>query len=339
MAFEADPRRRYATALEFAEDLARARTGENTKARPSTALTRTWRQIRRQPWPSATSALAAALLITAVILKWERRSAVQSAVEDAFALPELFDFWNKGEDGAPRLVAIVRSYFTDAEMASARSDLGSRHRWERIYRERVIERHRAVAGDHLISPRATVASPTPTFRFRRFIPDPESYDYQLVIYDADLNPLPPLLIPGTTTADGDIISFTLPEARALAGFSTRAAPFRWKVKLIPKTGHASIDLNVAPVEFAVVSPDSRDRLLSSAKPTGSDSNDRLLRAFALLNSGLAIDALQALDSFPASAGPDGTRACAFLRSWAHALLGDAEKAAQYHDDAYPPQRQ
>ncbi len=50
--------RRYATALEFAEDLRRVRTGEPIKARPLTALVRAWRWARRHPAVAVSVAVA-----------------------------------------------------------------------------------------------------------------------------------------------------------------------------------------------------------------------------------------------------------------------------------------
>jgi tRNA A-37 threonylcarbamoyl transferase component Bud32/tetratricopeptide (TPR) repeat protein len=63
---EKDPRRRYATALELAEDLERYLDGRPILARPTPAWERAWKWARRRP--SAATALSSALLAVALLL-------------------------------------------------------------------------------------------------------------------------------------------------------------------------------------------------------------------------------------------------------------------------------
>ncbi len=61
-ALEKDRERRYQTALDFAEDLRRARSGEPILARPVSRIGRAWRWVRREP------AKAAALVMSLVVV-------------------------------------------------------------------------------------------------------------------------------------------------------------------------------------------------------------------------------------------------------------------------------
>lgn len=62
-ALEKDPKRRYQTAAEFAEDLARFLNGEPIKARSITSVERAWRWAKRKPVIAGLGALAASLLL------------------------------------------------------------------------------------------------------------------------------------------------------------------------------------------------------------------------------------------------------------------------------------
>ena len=69
------PQRRYATALELAEDLERHLAGEPIRARPVGPLQRVWRWRRRHPVGAALAAAAAlaAVVVLSVILIYNRR--------------------------------------------------------------------------------------------------------------------------------------------------------------------------------------------------------------------------------------------------------------------------
>jgi eukaryotic-like serine/threonine-protein kinase len=74
---EKEPRQRYGSAQELAEDLARWRAGEPIQARPAAPLERAWRWCRRNPREAATAALALVLLAVAAVGAWwlDRRQA------------------------------------------------------------------------------------------------------------------------------------------------------------------------------------------------------------------------------------------------------------------------
>lgn len=82
---EKSPRRRYATALELADDLSRFRSGDAITARPVGLVERSWRWARRQPWQAAASGLAAAGVVgLAVGFAWvaEKNRQVNKANSD-----------------------------------------------------------------------------------------------------------------------------------------------------------------------------------------------------------------------------------------------------------------
>jgi serine/threonine protein kinase len=75
---EKDPRWRYQTAQELADDLGRYLKREPIKARPINLLYRGWRWCRRNPWPTtATVALILAILMTSLwAVGWRRMKAM-----------------------------------------------------------------------------------------------------------------------------------------------------------------------------------------------------------------------------------------------------------------------
>jgi serine/threonine protein kinase len=75
---EKDPRWRYQTAQELADDLDRYLKREPIKARPISLLNRGWRWCRRNPWPTtATAALTLAILMTSLwAVGWRRMKAM-----------------------------------------------------------------------------------------------------------------------------------------------------------------------------------------------------------------------------------------------------------------------
>jgi serine/threonine protein kinase/WD40 repeat protein len=77
---EKDPQRRYASAVELAEDLRRYQAGEPIKARPIGMLERTWRWCRRQPLTAAaltsTAILGLGLIITVLVFNSRLRESL-----------------------------------------------------------------------------------------------------------------------------------------------------------------------------------------------------------------------------------------------------------------------
>jgi len=82
-ALEKDPRRRYADAGAFAEDLSRARKGEPVSVRPLGPAGRLLRRIRRNPLPSVVAAVLLIALLLAAGRQVEHARAIQSLREKA----------------------------------------------------------------------------------------------------------------------------------------------------------------------------------------------------------------------------------------------------------------
>jgi len=84
VAIDKDPRRRYATAGAFADDLRRWLAGEPIVARPAGALTRAVKWVRRHPTRSAVAGLLALGLLVAALLRAD--SAMKTARDRTTAL-------------------------------------------------------------------------------------------------------------------------------------------------------------------------------------------------------------------------------------------------------------
>jgi serine/threonine-protein kinase len=67
---EKDPKRRYGTALELADDLRRYLDGRGIVARPAGAFEWLWRGVRRRPWQTALATASGLVVLLGVILSW-----------------------------------------------------------------------------------------------------------------------------------------------------------------------------------------------------------------------------------------------------------------------------
>jgi serine/threonine protein kinase len=89
-----EPRKRYGSALELAEDLQRFLGDEPIQARPTMMLERMWRTVRRHPLPAALMAagllgpVVAATALTVLSGQLVRSSALESAAQQAELLEE-----------------------------------------------------------------------------------------------------------------------------------------------------------------------------------------------------------------------------------------------------------
>ncbi|MDB5311907.1 MAG: Serine/threonine protein kinase, partial [Gemmataceae bacterium] len=94
---EKDPRKRYASAQELADDLRRHLNGESVLARPAPVPERVWRWCRRNPVPAGLLAAAAIGSVSGLwYLSWLTRSVVRStAIQAAAQQAETLDEVNK----------------------------------------------------------------------------------------------------------------------------------------------------------------------------------------------------------------------------------------------------
>jgi WD40 repeat protein len=94
-----DPRRRYGSAEELADDLRRYRAGEPIRARPTTAAERLWKWARRHPGVAAMSATVAACVIASfVVILWQLRLAVSATNTEKAANQRLEEARHKEEE-------------------------------------------------------------------------------------------------------------------------------------------------------------------------------------------------------------------------------------------------
>ncbi|MEX2559682.1 MAG: bifunctional serine/threonine-protein kinase/formylglycine-generating enzyme family protein [Pirellulales bacterium] len=80
-ALEPDRSDRYASAADLQADWRRVRQGLMPRARAGGRLSRSWRWVRRNPWPIATGVLAATLLVALFALAPERHASVYLPTE------------------------------------------------------------------------------------------------------------------------------------------------------------------------------------------------------------------------------------------------------------------
>jgi tetratricopeptide (TPR) repeat protein len=116
---EKDPRRRYASAQELADDLRHWINGEPIKARPVSAATRAWMWCKRKPALAGLSAALAAALVGGVIgITWQWREAVHLRNEAVVARDEAL----REEAGARMAEAAARQARDATRAALAQSE-------------------------------------------------------------------------------------------------------------------------------------------------------------------------------------------------------------------------
>lgn len=113
-ALEKAPSRRYASALAFADDIARVRKGEPTVARPVTGVGRVLRRARRHPLVSLGCAAGLALLATVWMTSdAARRDAVEATTEAALAFARVADARRVGAEPPSADWKLVCRYLPD----------------------------------------------------------------------------------------------------------------------------------------------------------------------------------------------------------------------------------
>jgi tRNA A-37 threonylcarbamoyl transferase component Bud32/tetratricopeptide (TPR) repeat protein len=97
---EKDPRRRFATAAEVADELGRVRRGEPILARPVSRAVRAGRWCRRNPWPAGSAAIVIGMLVvalTAVSASLRHvRQAQRQTLQQLTTARDVIDHWYTG---------------------------------------------------------------------------------------------------------------------------------------------------------------------------------------------------------------------------------------------------
>jgi serine/threonine protein kinase len=315
-AMDADRTQRYATALEFAEELERVCKHEPTHARPLTMIGRGIRRARRHP--VAAAALAISIIAVALALGiWTSKRAVQEplrafqryskALEEKHALDE-------------RDLQVLAGLYSDpADVESFRRNPGDPDVYMQMQR-RVIEAA-AMRGppdggeERLLEPRETVTDPRPTFRFE--VPDVGTDTWSLILRvwtDDD-----PRVYSQVVQHSGPARKLeVVPPPNVLQ----TGRSYVWSVS---RTAEEDPDHPLfAPdtAAFRIEESSTRDAIVAGMKTTGVASFDALVRANALLVRGFVKEALSELDGVAPSASRHEWRLALSLRAEAALRLGD-----------------
>ncbi len=144
---EKDPRRRYASARELADDLRRWLDGAPITARPVGAVTRGWMWCRRHPAPASLAALLAVSLLggfAGITWKWreaERQRNVRTRIEE---------FWTKrvlagaSTELKPRSERVTVKAMLDLAAARVKGDFGDQPAVEAEIHETAGEAYRSL---------------------------------------------------------------------------------------------------------------------------------------------------------------------------------------------------
>lgn len=282
-AMAVDPRRRYATALDLAEDLERVRTLEPTRARPLTLLGRTMRRVRRHP-VAAAALLAACVLAALAIGIW---TTLRSAQGPARA----FQRYSADIEAhrAPHEHDVM-------ELSVVVSDPEEREHFLRnpadpaIYEAmaKLVVVHTATRGgdgggdQRLQEPRETITDSQPTIRFEGPDAGSESWSLQLAIWTGDERVHEARI---QYTGPPRLVEVELPPKVLQTGRT-----YTWSVLRLDEPDPAHPLYAPDPARFRTAERAARDAILARITPTGVASFDVLVRANALLVRGFVADA-------------------------------------------------
>src|SRR5262249_27269933 len=119
-----EPTRRYPTALDLTEDLARFRAGVPIRARPTGTVERLWRACRRNPVVAGLTAALAAFLVAAAVL------GTAGALRYAWLAGEAHRAQTAAEESAEESRRrLAQHYVSNGEQRAATGDRGDALAW------------------------------------------------------------------------------------------------------------------------------------------------------------------------------------------------------------------
>jgi hypothetical protein len=335
MALEQKPARRYASALELAEDLRRCIDGRPTVARPLTPLTRGARWVRRNPILSAMGTLTIVAAIAAAIgltLFSGERAHGQKQLDEvtdqyAFVGETLLlaaDDGGISDDRLRRLREILGDEYVERLLVSGRID----GRQFRDVLARIRSSTRGGVPEDVtftpLSPVGGVLGDRPVFRFR--IEQLARPNVKLEVA-VDLEEGERVIGTAVARTAGETLEVVLPDdVRLKPGVTVD-----WCVRPV-----SADDLNwwkTLYPRFTPVDPARHAAALRALRKTGNAGVDALLRATACLSLGLGQAALDELAMAPSDARLE--RQHLMLEAQARQMVGDVDGAATIAEKLFP----
>ena len=285
---------RFATALDFAEDLARVRMLQPTLSRPTGIVERSWRIGRRHPILSI--AVAVALCAIALLSYTELQD--QAGKEDQRDLIHTMEGFSSlsFEERADQL-----RRFTNDEVAIAslaRDPDSSESQLELLKLMSSLNRD---SGRRLLQPRGYFRRLPEKLVFRDLAGQPDLYFHRVTV-SVNGKEARVLDLTDARPDDEDIIEYPFPQDLDLDYFEN-IADVNWRVDVVAQvTGE--IDPNIAASDneasFFVTDAELGASILADLQPTGDSAFDHLVRAAHLIDNReelpLAHDALRELEA-------------------------------------------
>ena len=308
-----EPRQRYDTALELADDLERVRTLRTPMARPLGTSQWLWRRVRRNP--AASTAIAAAVLlgVVSIAMFLSMRRAEAQATATAALLRIIADAQGGGEPAASDVEVLTREIPDEPAreilLRQLQSDV-------RATVSRLLQKINDRSGSEvqetvfLEHPRADVAELRPMFRFRR----PAGHLARRVAFGIESWGEPPILWE-TDVDDRQTVAAEPPPGLLLVP----GREYRWIVtfpELAAEPRHEA--------RFLVKAPSQREEILARHAKTEDRAWAALATAAELLAANLASDVVVELKSAPPDEHPELARVRKLLLAEAYSQLGDVE---------------
>jgi hypothetical protein len=313
---EVEPARRYATALDLADELDRVRAEQPTRARPQTAVGQCLRWIGRN------RTLAAALLVTAVaaalaVLAWQAKQLTQ---EPARAFERYSDAVMEERRPDPRDLELLAGLIPELAVRESflrnAADPAVYEKLQRRVIEETANRGPSDGGERrLLEPREAITDARPVFRFE--VPDTGTDTWPLIfsVWSDDLPPLYTQVLEHSGSARE--LALKLPSGALHVG-----PRYAWSVRRTTEEDPDHPLYAPEPARFRIEPPSARDAIIGQTRQTGIATFDALLRASALLAGGFVRDAQAELDRVDRSASVHERRLAASLRAEAVLRMGD-----------------